>query len=56
MPTICMFYDGRLLDGYLPAKQLRMVQVWVDIHRDELHANWELAQEGISPFIIDPLK
>lgn len=48
--------DGRLLDGYLPTKQLRMVQVWVDIHQDELIANWELAQEGISPFRIDPLK
>ena len=48
--------DGRLLAGNLPAKQLRMVQVWLDIHREELLANWKLVQEGIEPFRIDPLK
>ncbi|MFP4086798.1 MAG: DUF4160 domain-containing protein [Desulfobacteraceae bacterium] len=48
--------DGALLAGELPAKQLRMVQVWVDLHRDELLANWELAKEGIELFRIDPLR
>lgn len=48
--------DCSLLAGKLPAKQLRMVQVWVDLHRDELLANWELAKEGIDLFRIDPLK
>ena len=48
--------DSRLLAGSLPAKQLRMVQVWVDLHRDELLANWDLAKEGIELFRIDPLK
>jgi len=33
-----------------------MVQVWVDLHRDELLANWELATSGVEPFRIDPLK
>lgn len=48
--------DGGLLAGGLPAKQLRMVQVWVDLHHDELMANWELAKEGIELFRIDPLR
>lgn len=48
--------DVRLLAEDLPSKQLRMVQVWIDIHREELIANWNLAQEGIDPFRIDPLK
>jgi hypothetical protein len=33
-------------------RQLRMVQVWIDIHRDELMANWELALAGDEPFRI----
>jgi hypothetical protein len=48
--------DGDVLAGELPAKQLRMVQVWVDIHREELLADWELAVGGEQPFRIDPLK
>ena len=48
--------DGVLLDGELPPRQLRMVQVWMDIHREELLADWELAVNGDEPFKIDPLK
>ena len=48
--------DGRLLAGDLSYKQLRMVQVWVDLHKEELLANWELAKNGQHPFRIEPLK
>lgn len=48
--------DGTVLAGNLPSKQIKMVQVWVDIHRDELLANWELAATGEEPFRIDPLR
>ena len=48
--------DGRLLAGDFPARQLRMVQVWVDIHKDELMADWELAVAGDEPFRIAPLQ
>ena len=48
--------DGELLAGELPARQLRMVQVWADLHREELLADWALAKEGTEPFRIDPLK
>jgi hypothetical protein len=33
-----------------------MVQVWIDLHREELLADWDLASEGVEPFRIDPLK
>jgi hypothetical protein len=36
--------------------QLRMVQVWIDIHRDELMADWELAVAGDEPYKIEPLR
>ncbi len=48
--------DGRILAGDLPFRQLRMVQVWIDIHRDELLADWELAVNGDEPFRIAPLQ
>ena len=48
--------DGRVLAGELPTRQLRMVEVWVDLHREELLADWILAKEGTEPFRIDPLK
>ena len=48
--------DGALLAGEIPDRQLRMVQVWIDLHRDELLADWELATTGETPFCIDPLK
>jgi len=48
--------DGRLLAGDFPPRQLRMVQVWIDIHRDELMADWELAVAGDEPFRIAPLQ
>ena len=48
--------DGALLAGSIPAKQLRMVQVWIDLHLDELLADWELAKQGQEVFRIDPLK
>lgn len=48
--------DGALTRGDLPSKQIRLVQAWIEIHRDELVANWELCQNGEPPFKIDPLK
>ncbi len=48
--------DGDVLAGKIPAKQLKLVQAWVEIHREELLADWELAQNGEEPFRIAPLQ
>ena len=48
--------DGAVLDGDFPARQLKLVQAWIEIHRDELLANWELAIAGEQPFRIAPLQ
>jgi hypothetical protein len=48
--------DGEISVGELPARQARMVQAWIEIHRDELNANWELCQSGEPPFRIEPLR
>lgn len=35
---------------------LRLVLAWIDIHKDELLADWELAVSGEEPFRIAPLQ
>ncbi len=47
--------DGDILAGELPRKQLRLVQAWIELHRDELSANWEIAISGENPYKISPL-
>ncbi|NOT61793.1 MAG: DUF4160 domain-containing protein [Acidobacteria bacterium] len=47
--------DSEVLSGELPRKQLRLVQAWIELHRDELMADWELAVSGDTPYKIDPL-
>lgn len=45
-----------LMEGELPVRQLRFVNAWVEIHKDELIADWKLCQNGEKPFSIEPLK
>jgi len=47
---------GELLAGSLPPAKLRLLLAWVEIHKDELIADWELAVEGQQPFQIEPLR
>jgi hypothetical protein len=47
--------DGETVVGELPRKQLRLVQAWIELHRDELMADWELAVNGETPYKIAPL-
>ncbi|NCB69574.1 MAG: DUF4160 domain-containing protein [Bacteroidia bacterium] len=48
--------DGVLLEGSLKTNKMKLVQAWIEIHKDELFANWELAINGETIFKIDPLK
>jgi len=48
--------DGNLTEGKLGLKQLRLVNAWIEIHREELLADWELCQNGEKPYSIEPLK
>ena len=47
---------GEVLEGELKSNKLKLVQAWIEIHRDELMANWALASQGEKVFRIDPLK
>lgn len=48
--------DGQVLEGKLRINKLKLVQAWIEIHQDELMADWELASNGQTIFKIDPLK
>ena len=47
---------GEILEGNLRPAKVRLVQAWIEIHRDELLADWQLATTGEAVFKIDPLK
>lgn len=48
--------DGQVVEGKLKANKLKLVQAWIEIHQEELMADWELASNGQTIFKIDPLK
>jgi hypothetical protein len=48
--------NDEILEGSLPGNKIRLVQAWVEIHRDELLADWELVVTGQTPYKIDPLR
>lgn len=48
--------DGEVLEGSLPRSKQRLLLAWYEIHRDELLADWQLAEAGEPPFRIDPLR
>ena len=48
--------DGELIEGELPRKKLKLVVAWLEIHADELMANWKLLSNGEAPFKIPPLQ
>lgn len=48
--------DSELLQGDMPGNKLKLVWAWIELHRDELMANWELAINGNKLFDIKPLQ
>jgi len=47
---------GKLLEGSIKKSKLKLVEAWIEIHQDELMADWELARNGEPVFKIDPLR
>lgn len=48
--------QGELLEGELKSNKMKLVQAWIEIHQEELMADWELAIHGENVFKIEPLK
>jgi hypothetical protein len=47
--------DGEVLAGFLPPNKHKLVVAWIEIHKDDLLANWELAITGKKLFTIKGL-
>ena len=72
MPVILMFYglivsmyeeeavyeipSGKQLAGSIPTNKEKLLVAWIEIHKDNLMADWILASQGMKVFAIDPLK
>lgn len=48
--------DGTVLEGALPKAKMKLLDAWMEIHRDDVEANWNLLSKGEQFFRIDPLK
>jgi len=48
--------QGELLEGELKSNKMKLLQAWIEIHQEELMADWELAIHGENVFKIEPLK
>ena len=49
-------FDGEITEGTMPNKQKKLIVAWIEIHKDELIANWQLIQNKEDYFTIDPLR
>lgn len=48
--------DGSLIDGDLPSGKMKLLLAWMEIHRDELEADWQLLCNQEAAFKIEPLR
>jgi len=48
--------NGDLLEGQIPPNKMRLLLAWIEIHKDDLMADWDLAVRGQQPYKIEPLR
>jgi hypothetical protein len=66
LPHIHVLYQGReavfdiatghLIEGKIPRTKARLIPAWIEIHQEELLADWQLAVAGEPLFRIEPLR
>lgn len=49
-------FHGNMIQGKIPSKQRKMIEVWINIHKEELESLWILMKQYNQFFKIDPLK
>ena len=48
--------DGDVPEGGIPKSEMKLLQAWIELHKDELVADRELAVSGQQSCKIDPLR
>lgn len=56
MEAVYEIPGGKLPEGSLPSNKDKLMQAWIEIHQEDLMANWQLAITGNKVFMVDPLK
>lgn len=54
--NIVIDLEGNVLEGEFPKSKQKLLEAWIEIHRDELEANWKLLSSGDGFFKIEPLQ
>ncbi len=50
--AVYSIHDGTVLAGELPPKKHKLVVAWIEIHIEDLIADWQLVVTGKKPFPI----
>jgi len=45
-----------VIEGALPANKMKLLLAWMEIHQEEIMADWTLAVKGEPVFKIEPLR
>ena len=53
---VVVSFAGDVLEGVFPSNKMKLLLAWIEIHKDELEANWQLLIEDGVFFKIEPLK
>ena len=54
--VIVQIPEGAVLEGSIPNSKMKLLLAWIELHKEELMADWELAVSGEQPYKIDPLR
>ena len=54
--NVVVDFYGNILEGDFPKSKLKLLDAWLEIHREDLEANWKLLSAGDGFFKIEPLK
>lgn len=54
--VIIQIPNGEILAGSIHPSKMKLLLAWIEIHKEELMADWKLAVLGDIPYKIDPLK
>lgn len=54
--AVFLISDGSIIEGKMSVKQRKLIEAWIEIHKEELFADWKLAISGQEIFKINPLR
>jgi hypothetical protein len=56
MEAVISIQSGDIIVGEIATNKMKLLQAWIEIHREELMADWAIAVKGGEIFRIDPLR